>query len=71
MDHKLSLELSVIESLGEDEVNHEYGDLSLEVAYNHILEEVVVTGLTPKGYLGIEELESLLNDMKYIKGKQD
>lgn len=71
MDHKLNLQIDVIASIGEDEFNHEHGLLSLEVAYNPVLDNVMVTGLTPKGYLGIEELESLLDDMKYIKGKQD
>lgn len=71
MEHKLNLQIEVTESIGEDEINHDYGTLDLEVAYNPILDGVMVFGLTPRGYLGIEELESLLEDMKYIKGKQD
>ena len=70
MQHKLNLQLEVVEKIGEDGFNHDYGTLDLTVGFNEELDYVAVEGLTPKGYLGIEDLESLLEDMKYLKSKQ-
>jgi len=71
MNHKMNLEVEVIDNIGEDAFNHDYSQLDLVVEYNQTLDDVVVSGLSGDSLICIGTLESLLEDMKYIKSKAD
>ena len=54
----------------EDGYNFDKKNIALSIYKSEEFEgKVVASGLTEKGFATIEELESLLEDMKYIESK--
>jgi hypothetical protein len=70
MSLKLEMNVEVIVSTSDGGINIEDDNLSVSIEYDHEFHTVMLSGLSEKGALTLEQLNKLVTGMEYVTNNQ-